>query len=92
MALADALPLLLFNTLFLIPAFIVLLLLLAEPVPSGIAQCGPPALAALMLPLTGLASGACQELFRCAADEMVSAWDCLAAARVMAWSTRRGPC
>ncbi len=80
LALADALPLLLFSTLFLIPAFVVLLLLLAEPVPAGIAQCGLPALAALLLALTGLASGACQELFRRrAAEEPVSVRDCLAA-------------
>jgi hypothetical protein len=81
LALADASLLLLFGALFLVPAFTVLLLLLAQPVPSGFAQCGLPALAALVLPLTGLASGACQELFRRrAADEPVSARDCLAAA------------
>jgi hypothetical protein len=80
LALADLLPLLLFSTLFLIPAFTVLLLLLAEPAPTGIAQGGLPALAALLLPLTGLASGACQELFRRrAADEPVSVGNCLAA-------------
>ncbi|HWG43645.1 MAG TPA: DUF4129 domain-containing protein [Gemmataceae bacterium] len=80
LTLADALPLLLFSVLFLIPAFTVLLLLVAEPVPAGIAQCGLPALAAVLLPLTGLASGACQELFRRrAADESASVRDCLAA-------------
>lgn len=80
-ALADAPLLLLFAALFLIPAFVVLLLLLAEPAPSGIAQILLPALATLLLPLTGLSSGACQELFRRrAADEAVSASGCLRAA------------
>jgi hypothetical protein len=64
LALADAPLLLVFNALFLVPAFIVLLLLLAQPVPAGIAQGLLPALAAVLLPLTGLASGACQGLFR----------------------------
>ncbi len=80
LALADAPLLLLFSTLFLIPAFTVVLLLLAQPAPSGLGQCVLPALAALLLPLTGLASGACQELFRRrAADEPAAASDCLAA-------------
>ncbi|HEY7152921.1 MAG TPA: DUF4129 domain-containing protein [Gemmataceae bacterium] len=64
LALADAPSLLLFNTLFLVPTFLVLLLLLAVPVPAGIVQVALPAAAAVMLSLTGLASGACQELFR----------------------------
>jgi len=81
LALADAPVLLLFGTLFLIPAFTVLLLLLGQPVPAGIGQCGLPALAALLLPLTGLASGACQELFRRrAANESAAASGCLASA------------
>ena len=80
-ALADAPLLLLFNALFLLPAFAVALLLLAEPTPSGIAQVVFPACAALLLPLTGLASGACQVLFRRrAADEPVEVWICLSAA------------
>ncbi len=80
LALADAPLLLLFNTLFLIPAFILVLLLLAQPAPSGIAQCLPPALAALFLPLTGLASGACQELFRRrTANQPADVRDCLIA-------------
>jgi hypothetical protein len=64
LALADAPLLLMYNALFLVPVFIVLLLLLAQPVPSGIGQCVLPALAALLLPLMGLASGACQELLQ----------------------------
>jgi hypothetical protein len=81
LALADAPFLLLFAALFLIPTFIVLLFLLAQPAPSGMAQCALPALAAFVLPLTGLASGACQELFRRrAADEPVSVGPCLTAA------------
>lgn len=81
LALADAPVLLLSNSLFLVPAFIVLLLLLAQPIPSGIAQAVLPAAAALLLPLMGLASGACQELFRRrAAEEPVAVRDCLSAA------------
>jgi hypothetical protein len=80
LALADAPLLLMFSTLFLVPAFIVLLLLLAQPTPGGIGQALLPALAAVLLPLTGLASGASQELFRRrAADEPASASRCLAA-------------
>ena len=78
LALADAPLLLLFAAMFLIPAFVVLLLLLAEPAPSGVAQIILPALTSLYLPLTGLSSGACQELFRRrAADEVVSVRMCL---------------
>ncbi len=81
LALADAPLLLLFNTLFLIPAFVLVLLLLAQPAPSGIAQCLPPALAALFLPLMGLASGACQERFRRrTANQRADVRDCLTAA------------
>ena len=77
-ALADAPLLLLFNALFLIPIFIVMLLLLAQPVASGIVQGVLPAVAALLLPLMGLASGACQELFRRrAADEPIVVRHCL---------------
>jgi hypothetical protein len=63
-ALADAPLLLLFNVLFLLPSFALTLFLLAEPTPLGIAQVFWPAIAALALPLSGWASGACQELFR----------------------------
>jgi hypothetical protein len=79
-ALADAPILLLFNALFLLPAFALVLLLLALPAPSGFAQCVLPALAALLLPLTGLASGACQELLRRrTAQEPCTLRDCLSA-------------
>lgn len=85
LALADAPLLLFFNALFLVPAFIALLLLLAQPVPAGSAQYLLPGLAAVLLPLTGLASGACQELFRQrAAAEPVAVRVCLNA------SLRRG--
>lgn len=63
-ALADAPLLLLFKALFLLPSFTLLLFLLAEPTPLGIAKVWLPAIAALSLPLTGCSSGACQELFR----------------------------
>jgi hypothetical protein len=80
-ALADAPLLLLFAALFLVPAFIAVLLLLGQPAPSGIAQCVLPAVTALLLSLTGLASGACQELFRRrATDQAVSVRVCLWAA------------
>jgi hypothetical protein len=68
LALADAGPLLLCTGLFAVPAFAVLLLLLARPAPAGVAQLVLPTLAALLLPLTGLGSGACQELFRLRAE------------------------
>jgi hypothetical protein len=65
LALADAPLLLALTGLFAVPAFVVLLLLLTRPVPaSWLARCALPALAALLWPLTGLGSGACQELFR----------------------------
>ncbi|HEY7330597.1 MAG TPA: DUF4129 domain-containing protein [Gemmataceae bacterium] len=93
LALADA-PLLLFlNALFLVPVFIVLLFLLAEQIPAGIAQVVLPALAALLLPLAGLASGACQELFRRrTAEESVAIWKCLTASlrRGLAHAAARG--
>jgi hypothetical protein len=81
LALADAPLLLLFSTLFQVPAFSAVLLLLAEPAPAGGRRFLLPALAAVLLPLTGLASGACQELFRRrAADEPVQVGNCLRAA------------
>ncbi|HEY7310713.1 MAG TPA: DUF4129 domain-containing protein [Gemmataceae bacterium] len=64
LALADAPLLLLYTALFLVPVFTILLLLLAVPAPAGFAQIALPIAAMLVLPLTGLASGACQELFR----------------------------
>jgi hypothetical protein len=78
LALADAPLLLLLNTLFLVPAFVVLLLLLAQPVDSGMMRFVLPGLAAVLLPFMGLASGACQELLRRrSADEPVVVRDCL---------------
>jgi hypothetical protein len=81
LALADAPLLLLYTALFLAPTFTLLLLLLAVPAPTGIAQVALPIAAALALPLTGLASGACQELFRLRiAGEGVSVRDGIRAA------------
>jgi hypothetical protein len=81
LALADAPFLMLFSALSLVPAFSVLLLLLARPAPAGGAQLVLPALAALLMALTGVGSGACQELFRRrAAGEPVHAAGCLGAA------------
>jgi hypothetical protein len=68
LALADGPLLLVFSLLFQTPAFVVLLLLWAHPVPDGPGQLVLPVLAALLLPLTGLTSGAAQELFRRRAD------------------------
>jgi hypothetical protein len=81
LALADAPLLLLFSALFLVPAFALLLLLLISPAPAGGRQLLLPALTALLLPLTGLGSGACQELFRRRAeDRPVGAGACLGSA------------
>lgn len=69
LALADYPWLALLNGLFLVPFFCVALLLLTRPAPEGwAARPLLPALAALLLPLTGLGSGACQELFRLRAE------------------------
>lgn len=63
--LADAPLLLALAGLFLVPASIALLMLLAQPLPAGsMGKWLLPALTALLLPLTGLGSGACQEVFR----------------------------
>jgi hypothetical protein len=81
LALADASPLVLYATLFLVPAFCAVLLLLARPEPAGPARFLLPALAAVLLPLTGVGSGACQELFRRRVeDRPAGAIDCLRAA------------
>jgi hypothetical protein len=81
LALADAPVLLFFCGLFLVPAFAVVLLLLAWPVPAGPRQALLPSAAALLLALTGVGSGACQELFRRRAeDRPAPAGACLAAA------------
>src|SRR6516165_3889472 len=70
LVLADAPLLLLFSSLFLVPAFAALLLLLARPAASGLQQFLWPGLVAFLLPMTGLGSGACQELYRCRAEQM----------------------
>src|SRR5262249_53008946 len=73
--------------LFAVPAAVALLMLLTRPTPeSPLARCALPALAALLLPLTGVGSGACQELLRRrTAGERVTLGACLRAA------LRRGP-
>jgi hypothetical protein len=87
LALAEAPLLLALSGLFAVPAAIALLLLLTRPAPeSTLGRCVLPALAALLVPLTGLGSGACQELFRRrAGGERVTLGACLRAA------LRRGP-
>src|SRR4051812_48459032 len=68
--------------LFLVPFFAVLLLLLAVPRPEGWLLRGAiPALAALLGVVTGIGSGACQEVFRRRAEGAVPEFgDCLKAA------------
>jgi hypothetical protein len=82
LSLADAPMLLALSGLFLIPASIALLFLLT--LPASESPWLPLVLAlftALLLPLTGLGSGACQELFqRRANDKAVSLVACLGAA------------
>jgi hypothetical protein len=82
LGLADAGPLLALSGSFLVPAFVVLLLMLALPSSGERWQTlGLPALAAVLLPLTGIGSGACQELFRRrASDTPVSLRGCLGSA------------
>jgi len=82
LALADAPLLLAMSALFLLPVGAILLLLLANPRPENLlARCGLPAALALLLPMTGLGSGACQELFRRRAEGIpVTLLGCLAAA------------
>jgi hypothetical protein len=83
LGLADAPLLLASSGLFLVPAAISVLFLLALPAAgSPWRTLGLPALAALLLPLTGIGSGACQELFRRRASDMpVSLRGCLGVAR-----------
>jgi hypothetical protein len=64
LALADAPLLLALAWLFTVPALAALVLLLALPVPGWPFRAVLPALAALAWLLTGLGSGACQEVFR----------------------------
>jgi hypothetical protein len=82
LALAEAPLLLALSGLFAVPAAIALLLLLTRPTPlSTLDRCLLPALAALLLPLTGLGSAACQELLRRRAwGERVTLGACLKAA------------
>ncbi|HZY84429.1 MAG TPA: hypothetical protein VFE78_06340, partial [Gemmataceae bacterium] len=69
LALADYPWLGLLSGLFLVPFFCVVVLLLSRPAPENWAvRLLLPALAALLLVLTGLGSGACQELFRLRAE------------------------
>src|SRR5262249_5481139 len=69
LALADYAWLGVLSGLFLVPFFCVALLLLTRPAPESMAvKPLLPALAALLLPLTGLGSGACQEFFRSRAE------------------------
>jgi Domain of unknown function (DUF4129) len=79
LALADAPLLLALSGLFVVPAACIGLLLLALPQPeSWGARLVLPALAGLLLPLTGLGSGACQELLRRRAEgEPVTLGGCL---------------
>src|SRR5579885_1996261 len=87
LALAEAPLLLALSGLFAVPAAVALLLLLTRPAPeSMLGRCVLPALAALLVPLTGLGSGACQELLRRRVwGERVTLGACLRAA------LRRGP-
>lgn len=78
---ADAVALLVLTALFQAPALAALLVLLTRPPPQLLGSRFLLALtAALLLALTGLGSGACQELFRRrAAGEPVTLTGCLAA-------------
>src|SRR4051812_31881379 len=82
LALAEAPLLLALSGFFAVPFFAALLLLLTRPVPeSPLGEAVFPLMVALLLPLTGLGSAACQELFRRrAAREPVSLGRCLTAA------------
>jgi hypothetical protein len=82
LGLADAGTLLALSGLFLVPALVVILLLLALPASGKTWQTlGLPALATVLLPLSGIGSGACQELFRRrASDTPVTLRGCLGSA------------
>ncbi len=79
---ADGSALLLLSSLFLAPAFAALLWLVAGPVPVGLlGRLLWPLVTAVLLCLTGLGSGACQEwLRRRTVGETLSLSGCLAAA------------
>jgi hypothetical protein len=65
LALADAVLLLALSALFNVPAAAALLVLLAHARPQALLlQLFLPAVTAALLPLTGLAAAACQEVFR----------------------------
>jgi hypothetical protein len=86
LSLSDAPRLFVLNGLFTVPAFSLLFLLLAWPAPHGLAGLLLPVLTAFALPLTGLGSGACQELFRRRSEgKPVRLSECLVGA------LRRGP-
>jgi hypothetical protein len=82
LALADYGRLLLLSALFLLPAATCLLLLLVRPRPQTFLESAwLPALTATLLALTGLGSGACQDLFRRRAEGLSPGlWRCLWAA------------
>jgi hypothetical protein len=82
LAFADFSRLLLLSALFTLPAATCLLLLLVRPRPETfLAGAWLPALTATLLVLTGLGSGACQELFRRRAEgQPIGVGGCLAAA------------
>jgi hypothetical protein len=80
LALAELPELLVLSGLFLVPAFAALLMMLATPRSSSLQWLWVP-LAAAFLPITGLGSGACQELFRARAeDRAVSLGRCVKSA------------
>lgn len=82
LALADGPLLLALSALFSVPAAVAIALLVTRPRPDSLLLelAGPP-LAALLLPLTGLGSGACQEVLRRRAEGMpVGIGSCLFAA------------
>jgi len=67
--LANAPLLLALSSLFTAPIFMALIWLLTRQAPSeGLGQLVWPAVAAILLPLAGLGSGACQEVFRRGAE------------------------
>lgn len=82
LALADAPLLLALSALFAVPAAAVLVVLLTRPrSESVLIQLVLPCLGAVLLPLTGLGSGACQEVFRRRAEGLpVGVGVCLFAA------------
>jgi hypothetical protein len=70
LAWADAPVLLALSGLFTIPAAVIGLLLITQPAPAPVSEkLLWPGLLALLLPLTGLGSGACQAVFRRRAEE-----------------------